>query len=224
MSKDNTFKSSMFGYDKSQVDKKISELESEINLLRNKIQEIKVEYDGRCRIFKEETEKIEQSKRRIADAYLAAQQNADNLMEQARNAIAVERHMQEVENEALKEVIVERKEAVRNIRLSVQSFSSELQDCFNRIIANINSDVNIAVKELDQKYLTDISDCEANDDIGLNYIEDIQQSSSDYQEESTAFESVLEESSTEEDKEPETMRTWEEQAVAFDTEDISPEG
>lgn len=154
---DKLFKTSMFGYSKKKVQDKVKSLEEENRELKEQIELVKEQYEAKKRSLEVEAENLENSKKQIADAYIEAQKNADDLLEQAKNSIAMERHVYEIENEALKELIVERKEAIRNIRLSVQTFSTELEKYFENVIKNLSSDINVAVKQLDYEHLEKIS-------------------------------------------------------------------
>jgi len=158
------FKGSMFGYAKNDVKEKIIELEKaksfleqENKTLKEQIENMKAEYAEKYSNLEKAAQMVEESKKRIADAYIDAQKTADNIVEQAKSQVAMERHVYQIENESLRDIIVERKEAIRNIRLSVQSFGTELEEYFNRVVKNLSSDIDTAVKQLDYEHLEKFS-------------------------------------------------------------------
>ena len=155
--KEKQFSSSLFGYKKKDVDMKLDRLYYEMNALQAEIELMKLEKEKTAQWLMEERAELELSKKKIAEAYIEAQKKADDMLEEAKREIALERHNYEVENEGLREVIVERKEAIRNIRLSVQAFSTELETYFGDVIKRLSGDIAVAVKELDYAHLEKIS-------------------------------------------------------------------
>ena len=155
--KEKQFSSSLFGYKKKEVNSTISQLSEENAALRAELEEMRKEKEQTAQWLMEERAELELSKKKIAEAYIEAQKKADDMLEEAKREIALERHNYEVENEGLREVIVERKEAIRNIRLSVQAFSTELETYFGDVIKRLSGDIAVAVKELDYAHLEKIS-------------------------------------------------------------------
>lgn len=151
------FASSLFGYKKKEVDSTIAQLREENEALKAEIVEMRREKEQTTQWLMEERAELELGKKKIAEAYMEAQKKADDMVEAAKREIAIERHNYEVENEGLREVIVERKEAIRNIRLSVQTFSTELEAYFGDVIKRLSGDIAVAVKELDYAHLEKIS-------------------------------------------------------------------
>lgn len=157
------FSSSMFGYNKKEVEAALAKLREENESLKAEILILQKEREQTNQWLVQERAELELNKKKIAEAYIEAQKKADDMVEAAKKEIAIERHNYEVENEGLREVIVERKEAIRNIRLSVQSFSAELEAYFEKVIKSLSSDIDVAVKQLDYQHLEKIS---ADSDIG----------------------------------------------------------
>ncbi len=151
------FSSSVFGYKKKAVQETVAQLREENEALKAEIAAMKEEKEKTAQWLMEERAELELSKKKIAEAYMDAQKKADDMVEAAKKEIAIERHNYEVENEGLREIIVERKEAIRNIRLSVQSFSTELEAYFEKVIKGLSSDIDVAVKQLDYTHLEKIS-------------------------------------------------------------------
>lgn len=151
------FSSSLFGYKKKAVRQTVAQLREENEALKAEIAAMKEEKEKTAQWLMEERAELELSKKKIAEAYMDAQKKADDMVEAAKKEIAIERHNYEVENEGLREIIVERKEAIRNIRLSVQSFSTELEAYFEKVIKGLSSDIDVAVKQLDYTHLEKIS-------------------------------------------------------------------
>lgn len=151
------FSSSLFGYKKEAVQETVAQLREENEALKAEIAAMKEEKEKTAQWLMEERAELELSKKKIAEAYMDAQKKADDMVEAAKKEIAIERHNYEVENEGLREIIVERKEAIRNIRLSVQSFSTELEAYFEKVIKGLSSDIDVAVKQLDYTHLEKIS-------------------------------------------------------------------
>jgi len=147
------FKTKFRGYSKKEVNDRIEELENKVNFLTEKFQEIKTEYERKNALFKAELGNIEENKQKIAEIYMAAHTNAEAIVEKAKNDTIEKQHIFEIENEALKETIVERKETIRNIRLTMQSFSSQLEGYFGKLLESINNDIQSTVKELDYEFL-----------------------------------------------------------------------
>lgn len=155
--KEKQFSSSLFGYKKEAVQETVAQLREENEALKAEIAAMKEEKEKTAQWLMEERAELELSKKKIAEAYMDAQKKADDMVEAAKKEIAIERHNYEVENEGLREIIVERKEAIRNIRLSVQSFSTELEAYFEKVIKGLSSDIDVAVKQLDYTHLEKIS-------------------------------------------------------------------
>lgn len=155
--KEKQFSSSLFGYKKKAVRQTVAQLREENEALKAEIAAMKEEKEKTAQWLMEERAELELSKKKIAEAYMDAQKKADDMVEAAKKEIAIERHNYEVENEGLREIIVERKEAIRNIRLSVQSFSTELEAYFEKVIKGLSSDIDVAVKQLDYTHLEKIS-------------------------------------------------------------------
>lgn len=151
------FSSALFGYKKKSVEEKIKQLEAENEALKLQVVSLQQEREKTNQWLLQEKVDLEMNKKKIAEAYIEAQKKADDMLEQAKKEIAIERHTYEVENEALREIIVERKEAIRNIRLSVQSFSTELETYFEKVIKGLSNDIDVAVKQLDYEHLEKIS-------------------------------------------------------------------
>ena len=153
MGKEKLFKGSLFGYKKSVVEATIEELTEENLSLKEKIVEMDNSFEKRYKVMNDQLENIELSKKQIADAYIVAQKNIDSLVEMAKKEVALERHNCEVENEALREMIVEKKEAVRNIRGSVQSFRDEFEKYFSNWMKNLSAEMNRTFEDLDYTHL-----------------------------------------------------------------------
>lgn len=155
--KEKEFSSSLFGYKKKTVRETVAQLREENEALKAELLAMQQEKEKTAQWLMEERAELELSKKKIAEAYMDAQKKADDMVEAAKKEIAIERHNYEVENEGLREIIVERKEAIRNIRLSVQSFSTELEAYFEKVIKGLSSDIDVAVKQLDYTHLEKIS-------------------------------------------------------------------
>ena len=144
-------------------DTEISKRDAEIKSLKENIAHIAEENKK----LTDELNSLEDIRDKIANTFIDAQIKAEEILENARIQAAKEKNVLEVENEALREVIVERKETIRNIKNSAKSFSEELRESLTKKMEDIQTEIQTLIDGIQIKYFSeeDIKDNDVEKDI-----------------------------------------------------------
>jgi hypothetical protein len=139
MAGEKRFRTSMFGFEKSDVnsyiekilkefDDKLKNKDDEISSLKNLNRDIKQKYEDLCK----KAEQINEDRIKIASVLLKAQEKAEVMLEEARADALEEKKKLDAILESEKEKLVDTKQELRNLRNAVldtlRKFESQLSD------------------------------------------------------------------------------------------------
>ena len=132
----------------------VSELKREVEEYKRKLEEVKVEYDS-----------ISETRTKIANAFIEAQKNAEQIVENARKTATMEKHKLEAESESLRELIIEKKQTLKRLTEAASNFGNDLEEIMNHRIRMFKEDLNKAVEDSREKYIFEhIKDFSDQDD------------------------------------------------------------
>lgn len=165
MSKKNSsekkFGTSLFGYNKVDVNLYLESLiksyndnlwekDSQINELKKKSEELQ----QKSKALSDELNSIEETKESIANTFIEAQRNSSKIMDKARESAAMEKNKLEVESESLRELIIDKKMALKELRDAARSFGTDLESKMTEYINEFSKKVDSVVKESEDMHLS----------------------------------------------------------------------
>lgn len=161
------FGTSLFGFNKVDVNLYLESLiksyndnlwekDSQINELKKKAEELQ---QSNVRLS-EELNSISDTKENIANTFIKAQENANKMMEDARESAAMEKNKLVVESESIRELIIDKKENLKELRDAARYFGTDLNEIVKEYMNEFMAKVDEAVKEAESKrfssYITDM--------------------------------------------------------------------
>lgn len=140
MSGEKKFGSSVFGFNKSDVnayiekiihefDQRLKEKDDEISNLKLQIREMKTRYESAS----QSSQNLTKDKERIASALIQAQEKADTILEQAKARAEEERMVLDRALEGEREQIIDIKRDIKTIRSQVADMLSKYQTILNDV-------------------------------------------------------------------------------------------
>ncbi|MCX7745595.1 MAG: DivIVA domain-containing protein [Clostridia bacterium] len=139
MAGEKRFGSSMFGFNKSDVnyyiekiirefDEKLKSKDDEIAALKNQCREIRIKYEELAR----KADEINEDRAKIASVLIKAQEKAELMLEDARNEALDEKKRLEKAIEDEREKLVDAKEELKNLKSEalkvLRKFESQIED------------------------------------------------------------------------------------------------
>ena len=144
MSGEKKFGSSMFGFNKSDVnayiekiihefDQRLKEKDDEISNLKLQIREMKSRYE----VAANDNENLAKKKERIASALIQAQEKADSIIEETKTQAQAEKLKLDMELESEREHIIDIKRDVKDMKARVAEMLSKFMEQLNEAENNI---------------------------------------------------------------------------------------
>ena len=146
MSGEKKFGTSVFGFNKSDVnayiekilyefDLRLKEKDDEISNLKLQIREMKTRYESAA----EDSQTLSKEKERIASALITAQETADEILREAKERAAEEKSKLEEALEKEREEIIDIKRDIKTMKVQIVDMLNKYQGLLNEIEGYIES-------------------------------------------------------------------------------------